>query len=129
MIEKIKKLNDALPGMLAGIAIWGALWQVAGVWFVKDKAGCSLGLWIGIITAAGMAVHMAWALNRAVEFSEKDASVVMTKYNLLRYGAVLIVEGILMMTEVANPLTAFLGIMGLKVAAYLQPITHKLFRR
>ena len=33
------------------------------------------------------------------------------------------------LSGIGNPVVAFLGIMGLKVAAYLQPFTHKLFRR
>lgn len=129
MLARIRKLNEALPELIVGIIIWGIICQLGGVWFVQDKLGCSIGLWIGIITAIGMAIHMAWSLNTALDFDEKSATNIMTKNNLLRYGAVLVVEGVVILTGVINPLTAFLGIMGLKVAAYLTPITHKLFRR
>lgn len=129
MIKKLKDMNEVLPFLLINILIWGVLWQVLGIWFVKDKLSCSIGLWIGVFTAMAMAIHMAWSLNIAVDYGEKDATALMTKHNLIRYGIVLIVEGTVMITGFANPLTAFLGIMGLKVAAYLEPITHKLFRR
>ena len=33
---------------------------------------------------------------------------------------------IIMITEVMNPLVVFLAYMGMKVAAFLQPFTHKL---
>jgi hypothetical protein len=129
MIQKLKKINEALPELIAGILAWGVLCELIGVWFVSDKLGCSLGLWIGIATAVCMAVHMAWSLDRVVTFEQKDATALMTKHNLIRYAAVVLVEVIIMLTKAANPLAAFLGIMGLKVAAYLQPFTHKLFRR
>ena len=129
MTERLRKLNEALPALLLGIFLWGLFCQLAGVWFVPDKLGCSIGLWLGVLTACLMAVHMAWSLNIAMDQGEKGAAVVMTKHNLIRYAVVVIVEGVIMVTGIANPLTSFLGIMGLKVAAYLQPITHKLFRR
>lgn len=127
--EKLSRINEALPGLLLGIFFWGMLCQIVLVWFLKDKAGYSFGLWIGVMTAFVMAWHMAWSLDRALDFGEDGATKVMTKHNMIRYGIVLIIEGIVMVTGAANPLATFLGIMGLKVAAYLQPITHKLFRR
>ena len=36
---------------------------------------------------------------------------------------------VLMITEVGNPLCCFLGVMGLKAAAYLQPLLHKALER
>ena len=50
----------------------------------------------------------------------------MTVANMIRYAVVVIVFLIVLMTKVLNPLITFLGIMSLKVAAYLQPFTHKL---
>ena len=50
----------------------------------------------------------------------------MTKYNIIRYLAIVASMGFVMISGFANPLSAFLGLMGLKVAAYLQPFTHKI---
>lgn len=76
-----------------------------------------------------MAIHMAWSLGIALSLGEDGAIKMMQKHNLLRYGVVVLLLGLLMVLRLGNPLSAFLGIMGLKVAAYMQPITHKLFRR
>ena len=129
MTARLRKLNDALPALILGIFLWGVFWQLAGVWFVTDKLGCSIGLWIGVLIVVGMSIHMAWSLDIAVDCGEKGAASIMTKHNMIRYAVVVVVLGAVMVTGIANPLTAFLGIMGLKVAAYLQPFTHKLFRR
>lgn len=129
MLKKIRQLNSALPGMLLVILASGILFELIFVWFVKDKAGFSLGLVIGVILAAFMAFHMAYTLDTAISLGESGATKAVQKHNLLRYAVVVIICGVVMVTEIANPLAVFLGIMTLKVAAYLEPFTHKLFRR
>ena len=44
---------------------------------------------------------------------------------MIRYFVVIIVFGILMITRIGNPLAAFVGVMGLKVSAYVQPMLSK----
>lgn len=129
MIKKLKQLSDVLPELLLGIFIFGILCQIIGPFFVKEKLFYSMGLWIGVLCAMAMAIHMAWSLSIALSLGEEGAVKMMQKHNLLRYGVLTLVLGGLMILRIGNPLSAFLGVMGLKVAAYLQPITHKLFRR
>lgn len=129
MLKKLRQLSDVLPDMLFGIFLYGILCQIIGLFFVEEKLFYSIGLWIGIILAMAMAIHMAWSLGIALSLGEDGAIKMMQKQNLLRYGVVVLILGLLMVLRLGNPLSAFLGIMGLKVAAYLQPFTHKLFRR
>ena len=56
MIGMLKRINEALPGLIFGIIIYGVLVQLTGVWFVADKAAYSIGLWYGICIAIGMAI-------------------------------------------------------------------------
>jgi len=119
------KINETLSELIMGIVLWGVIWQIAGIWFVTDKAGCSIGLWIGIVLAVIYAAHMYRSLDRALDLPEKDAQKYMVSRNILRYGMVVLILGILMITEAANPLCAFLGLIGIKAAAYMQPFTHK----
>lgn len=128
-MKKPGEINSSLPDLLAGILIFGALAEIISVWFVNDKAGYTIGLLIGIVTAMFVAWHMAWSLDRAFEFDEGTATKRLQKNSALRYGVQLIVLGILIITEAGNPLSAFLGMWSLKVAAYTAPFTHKLFRR
>lgn len=71
------------------------------------------------------AVHMYRTLDKALDHGA-DAVKMVTKANLIRYGCIVIVFGIVLLTGVLNPLISFMGIMTLKVAAYMQPFTHKL---
>ena len=127
MKERITRINRTLFEMETGILIYGGVCQIFVI-FVKDKAGYSLGLWLGITAAVLSAAHMYWALNRALDLGERGAVKSMTTQNILRYlfiAGLLIILGI---TEAANPLSAFLGVMGLKAAAYMQLFTRKISR-
>lgn len=126
MIKKIRDMNSALPGLLGGIVLFGAVSQIVGLFFVEEKLNYSIGLWVGVLVAVFMAVHMAWSLNSALEQNAKNAQAVATKQNMIRYLIVILILGILMVTEIGNPIAAFVGVMGLKVSAYLQPIFEKL---
>lgn len=126
MIKKIRNINSALPGLLAGIVLFGAVSQLVGIFFVADKANYSIGLWIGVLTAIFMAFHMAFSLNSVVERDIKGAQAAATTQNIIRYLIVVLILGILMITQIGNPIAAFVGVMGLKISAYLQPIFQKL---
>ena len=62
----LRRLNDALPGLVLGIIVYGAAVFLAGIWFVPDKLRFTTGLAIGIALACGMAVNMAVVLRDAV---------------------------------------------------------------
>lgn len=129
MIKKISSINSALPGLLLGIVLFGAVSQLAGIFLVTEKANYSIGLWIGVLTAIFMAFHMAFSLNSAVDRDAKGAQAVATRQNIIRYLIVVLILGILMMTNIGNPIAAFVGVMGLKISAYLQPIFQKLSQK
>ena len=50
----LRRLNDALPGLVLGILVYGVLLELAGIWFVADKLRYSTGLAIGIALACGI---------------------------------------------------------------------------
>ena len=129
MRKKLTHLSDVLPDLWVGILLYGVLCEIVGLIFVNDRLFYSIGLAAGIACALFMATHMAWSLNQALDLGEGDAVKKMQVHNILRYVVVVIVFFLLLYTKLGNPLSAFLGVMGLKVAAYLQPFTHKFFRR
>ena len=51
----LRRINDALPGLVLGIIVYGVIVELAGVWFVTDKVRYTTGLLIGISLACGMA--------------------------------------------------------------------------
>ena len=53
----------------------------------------------------------------------------MSAHNIIRYLVFVLVVGAIAVTKIANPLSAFLGIMSIKAAAYMQPFTRKISLR
>lgn len=123
----LKRINDVLPELVAEILAYGLIAWILGVWFVEDKLRYSTGLWIGIAAAIGMAVHMAIVILDSVDLAiEKKAKVRTTLFSMLRYVVVAALFVIVAYFRLGNVIAMFIGIMGLKVAAYLQPFVHKL---
>ncbi len=125
MKEKITRINRTLFELETGIVIFGLVCQVF-VFGFKDKAGYSLGLWLGIGIAMFSAFHMWWSLDRALELPEKAAVRSMSTHNILRYTLIAAALAFTAITGVADPLAEFLGIMGLKASAYIHFITRKI---
>ena len=126
----LKRINPALPGLIAGIVIYGLIIQLAGVWFVEDKIGYSIGLWYGIAIGIGMAINLATVIYDAVTFDGEDnANKRVAAKSMLRYIVVAILFGILGYFEFGNLFTAFLGVMGLKISAYMQPLLNKIVNK
>lgn len=126
----LKRINPSLPGLVAGIVIYGFIVQLTGVWFVKDKIGYSIGLWYGIVIGIGMAINLATVIYDAVTFDgEGNASKRVAAKSMLRYLVVAILFGILGYFEFGNLFTAFLGVMGLKFSAYAQPLLNKIVNK
>ena len=129
MKEKIVGVNRTLLELIFGIFFYGIICQVIGGLLVEDKLSYSSGLWIGIITAVAAAIHMLYSIERVLDFDEGTSQKKMQAQSIIRYAGIVIIMGIVMINGVTSPLAAFLGLMGLKVAAYLQPFTHKLLIR
>ncbi len=122
----LRRINDALPGLVAGILIYGVLLQITGVWFVEDKAGYSIGLWYGIAIAVGMAVNLAVVLYDSVELGQTEhANRRIIIKSILRYVVVVILFFILGYFKFGNLFMAFLGVLGLKISAYMQPFLER----
>lgn len=122
----LRRINEALPGLVFGILLYGVVLQLAGVWFVEDKLYYSIGLWYGIIIAVGMAINLATVIFDSVAMGDsKYANRIIIAKSLLRYAVVVILFFILGYFDFGSLLMAFLGVLGLKISAYLQPLLHK----
>ena len=122
----LRRLNDALPGLVLGIVIYGIVVELVGVWFVEDKLRYSTGLLIGIVVAIGLAINIAQVIRDAVEVYGADgARNRLIIKSVLRYLVVVVVFFVMMKFHLGNLVTAFIGVLGLKVSAYLQPFAHK----
>lgn len=121
----ILKMNRTLFELETGILIFGIFCQICLLPF-GQRAYWSAGLWVGILTAAFAAFHMWRGLDRGLDLCEKEAVSYLSRQNIIRYLVIVLVMILTAASGKANPLTAFLGIMGLKVSAYMQPLTKRI---
>ena len=125
-----RRLNDALPELLLGILFYGVLAELLGIWFVEDKIRYTSGLAIGIALACGMAINIAVVLQDAVDiYGESKARAKIIGKSLLRYAVAVVVFFVMMKFNLGNIYSAFIGVIGLKISAYLQPFTHKCIQK
>lgn len=124
MLKKIKGINRALLELIIGILFLGVIIQIAGLFWAEEPWKFSVSMWLGAVAAIASAVHMYMTLDKALSM-EAGAYGAATKAAMIRYFCWALFLGILMVTEILNPIHAFIGLLTLKVAAYLQPFTHK----
>lgn len=125
MIKALKRLNEALPGLLLGILIYGVIEELIGIWFVKDRISFTMGVLIGIGCAAGMGIHIAWILSESVR-TGGTATKRMAFYSALRYIVVVLIFFAMMYFHLGSFYAAFIGVFSLKISAYAQPLIGKL---
>ena len=132
MKEKARN-NRTLTELFIGIGIFTILCQTAFIIscpftdvYKNHVFYYSSGLFIGALVATGCAFHMSRSLNVALSFDSDSASKIVRKDSILRYAVIAIILGVMMILDIASPLSAFLGIMGLKFGAYLNPVAKKI---
>lgn len=128
MTKALKKADRTLLELHTGMVLWGLACQLAGFFLAKEQGQYAVGLWFGIAFAVVSSIHMARTLDRALPQGDHASRVITAGY-LIRYLMVAAVFVVIFLTKVLNPLFVFLGYMGLKVAAYLQPFTHKFYNK
>ena len=125
----MKKQNATLIELWVGIVFFSLVSLLAGIWFVENKIAYVSGVLVGALTAVYLAWHMARSIDKMLDKAELgvDPGAGMRVSSLLRYGIVVLVLIITaFVSNWVNPISTFVGILGLKVAAYLQPFTHKI---
>ena len=122
-----KTYNTVLREMIAVMVLYGIILQVVCLLIPGDRIRMAAGLWLGVAAGVGMAVHMKNSLDEALDRGEAGAQKYMQKSYAVRYITVVVVFVAAAGLHIANVLTLFFGVMGLKISAYLQPAMHKLF--
>lgn len=120
-----KKIDATLFDLCFGIFLYGIVCQIVILFFSREP-GYSIGLWIGVLLGILGSIHMWWSLNRGLDMASKDAMKTVGSNSIVRYFVLVAAMALLAVSGFANPLLAFLGYMGMKVSAYMQPFTRKI---
>ena len=135
LLAVLKKKNRTLLEMHMGMLFYGLACQLLGMLFfftrilkLESPFMGILGLWCGIGAAMVSAWHIYRTLDRSLDYGEAATKLIFKGY-MIRYVLIILIMLIMIMTEILHPLILFLGYMSLKVAALLQPFTHKICNR
>ena len=130
-MNRIKDRFPAPPAMVMEmwivIMIWVCLCELIGVWFVQGRWAYTTGLILGAVLSCAGAYHMWYMLDKSLGTAdEKKAARMVGSGYAIRYALLIALVLILYFTGFGSPFTAFLGYIGMKPAAYLQPSIHRL---
>lgn len=100
--------------LAVGIPLYeGALWKLV------------LGFFIGIASAVALIVHMYYSVVESLSLGETGALKHTRKRYLIRIAGILAILALIYFTDFCNAIAFVIGLLSLKVAAYLQPFTHR----
>jgi len=122
------EINAVLFEMISGVVIFGLICQMTIVWFLTDKMSFSLGLLLGIIVAVGYTIHMWWSIGQYL-YMGTHAPGLARKHMAIRYMVVALVLGAAAMINQLEFLAVVLGVLGIKVGAFMQPLLRKVIKR
>ncbi len=127
LTDKLKRLDRTLLELITGIFVFGLACQSAALPFSINQVKFAAGLWMGILIAFFSAIHMWRSLNKAFMCDEKSAARLLAGGYLIRYLITGVFLAVLLFTNAGYVLAGFLGVMGIKAGAYLQPVTHRFY--
>lgn len=127
LTNRLKQLDRTLLELITGILVFGLVCQSAALPFSMNQAKFAAGLWIGIFIAFLSSIHMWRSLNKAFLCDEKSAARLLAGGYLVRYLITGVFLVALFYTNAGYVLAGFLGVMGIKAGAYLQPVTHRFY--
>lgn len=115
--------------LLIGIAVFAILFVIPGLFLKVDKLAYYLGLGLGTLVSVLLSFSMYATIEKSLFMDEKSA-VNYTKRNaMFRLMLIIVVLLVAVYINSINVITVILGVLCLKLSAYIQPLTHKLFSK
>ena len=120
-VRGMELVKETFVGFLCGISVYAAAVEIIGAVFSGDILSYTIGLLIGVVAAILIFSHMAWTLDRAMDYPEDGATKYVRKQTLFR----LLLMVIVMLFGILIPQIRFialvLGLLGLKIGALIAP--------
>ena len=136
-IKNRKSLFKRIP-MAAELLIGECIYFVAGLLIILTVTGFffrermlswTLGFSEGALIAVAIMLHMAVSVENSVSMLEEEA-LKHTRINyIIRIALVVVAFLLIVFFKLGDIGAALFGLMALKVSAYLQPFTHKIYQK
>lgn len=126
--KKSRRINETLIELLLGIGLYGLVGVILILLLISDEGRTLRGFLTGIVVSSGMVIHMYLELEKALYMGEAGAmkhTRMTTAFRMIAVVVIMVIVGLAKEDVIA----AFVGLMALKVSAYIQPLTHKCFNK
>lgn len=122
----MEEAKRTMREILIGLFLWGIVITVPGVLIAGNPLAYFLGVLAGCLVAMGLLFHMYRHLDIALDMDRKSASGHMMRSAMIRTVVMaLAVGGSFYFGKYVHPAGVILGLWGMKIAAYLQPVIHR----
>ena len=123
----MRQTKQIIADMMTGLVIWGVLVLVVLEIVSHSRLAMAAGVLAGVLTAAGLILHMCRHLDIALDMDSGHAQRHVMFAAMQRLAIMAVVLAVSMTQyRYIHPIGMVLGIFGLKVCALMQPWTHKL---
>lgn len=125
MSDNLKEAKETLRDLVIGIVLYAIVFIVGSIILFGRKYSIICGIGLGAFGAIVITIHMFWSLNRSLDLGENGAVKRERFMVIIR----MVIMGVVAAAGIIFPqyfhiLGIFLGFLGLKFSAYLQPLLH-----
>ena len=120
-------MTPTLIELWIGNTFWCIIFAASGVWFCENKIAYLLGVAFGWLASLGLTFYMARSIRLLVDdLDEGRGDRRIRSSSLIRLLIAGAVIAIACVVPFLNPIGTFLGIFSTKLAAYCNPIIHRI---
>lgn len=122
----MRQAKQIVTDMMTGLVIWGAAVMVVLEIVSQNRAAMAVGVLVGLLTAAGLILHMYRHLDIALDMDSEHAQR-HTQFAAMQRFAIMAVVLAVSMTwyRYIHPVGMVFGIFGVKICALMQPWVHR----
>ncbi len=115
--------------LLIGIVAVGIMIQIVCIFLSSNYLYDAVGLWSGIGISCFSAIHLKRSIEDSLELGEAGAVKRIRVSYATRMLVAALVAGVVVYFKWGNYITLLISVFSLKIAAYLQPLTHRLLKK
>lgn len=123
----MREEKQTLFEMMVGIVGSTVLFSIIGAIFAPNKATFVLGVCFGGALAVAILLQLYRSLDKTLAMDERAAEKYAVRASIFRLVIMCVALGVgILLPRVFSALGILIGLLGLKVCAYTQPIVHKI---
>ncbi|NLL93335.1 MAG: hypothetical protein GX225_04200 [Clostridiales bacterium] len=126
MKNRIWTRNPMLVDLIIGNLFFLLIGEIIIFLVFKGRIHVMLGFFVGVLASIAMVIHMAVCIDDSVRMDEHTALKHIRKTYFIRVIILVVAFVFVWIFGIGDPYAMVVGVLVLKLSAYIQPITHRL---